>query len=106
MGNPKYPKMAGWRGNKQTGIKSAFEVSKDLGRRHAEVLAAFMEQGASGATCDLIADSLGLSVFHVRPRASELERLGKLWPIGSAMGGYGRPVTVYSATKPESGAQS
>ena len=95
-----YPDMAGWKGNKATGIQAAFAVSKDLGRRHAQVLAAFEPYGASGATCDEIADALGLAVYLVRPRASELERRGKLFPVGKRMGDMGHKVTVYSVIRP------
>lgn len=98
---PKYPEMAGWKGNKLTGIRAAFAVSKDMGRRHAEVLSAFASSGTDGTTCDAIAADLGLPVHIVRPRASELERKGKLFPIGKAMGAYGHKVTVYSLTKPD-----
>jgi hypothetical protein len=99
--SPKYPDMAGWKGNKLTGIRAAFAVSKDMGRRHAEVLTAFASSGAHGTTCDAIAADLGLPVHIVRPRASELERKGKLFPVGRAMGGLGHKVTVYSVVAPE-----
>ena len=92
---------AGWKGNKPTGIQSAFYVTKDLGRRQAEVMTAFAPFGAAGATCDAIAEILGISVFHVRPRASELEAKGKLFPVGTAKGVFGRNVTVYSTVKPD-----
>ncbi len=100
MDKAQYPEIAGWKGNKETGIQAAFAVSKDMGRRHAEVMNAFAQFGAVGATCDTIAEILGLPVFHVRPRASELERKGKLFPIGKAMGAYGHRVTIYSVVKP------
>lgn len=97
---PTYPDMAGWKGNKSTGIKAAFAVSKDMGRRHAEVMGAFLPYGASGATCDTIAEIIGLPVYIVRPRASELERKGKLFPVGKQMGSMGHKVTVYSTVMP------
>jgi hypothetical protein len=96
----KYPDKAGWKGNKSTGIKAAFAVSKDMGRRHAEVLSAYAPFGATGTTCDQIGEILGLPVHLVRPRASELERKGKLFPVGKAMGAYGHKVTVHSVVKP------
>lgn len=96
----KYPEMAGWKGAKITGIQAAFAVSKDLGRRHAEVMSAFAAYGEAGATCDTIAEVLGLPVYLVRPRASELERKGKLFAVGKAMGVLGHKVTVYSTVKP------
>lgn len=101
MSELKYPEMAGWKGSKPTGIQAAFAVSKDLGRRHAEVLTAYAPYGEAGATCDTIAEVLGLPVYLVRPRASELERKGKLFAVGKAMGVMGHKVTVYSVVKPD-----
>jgi len=100
MDRPIYPDMAGWKGNKATGNQAAFAVSKDMGRLHAEVMNAFAPFGAAGAICDKIAEFFGLPVFHVRPRASELERNGKLFPVGKTMGAYGHKVTIYSVIEP------
>ena len=97
---PTYPDMAGWRGSKSTGIQAAFAVSKDMGRRHAEVMNAFAGFGQTGATCDVVAEILGLPVYLVRPRASELERKGRLHPVGKAMGSMGHKVTIYSVERP------
>lgn len=96
-----YPEtQAGWKGNKSTGIQAAFAVSKNLGRRHTEVLNAFAPYGAPGTTCDVVGDFLGLPAYLVRPRATELEKLGKLFAVGKAMGQMGHKVTVYSTVKP------
>jgi hypothetical protein len=103
IGKQKYPQMAGWKGNKTTGIQAAFAVSRDMGRRHAEVLAAFTAFGARGATCDTIGGSLDLPTYLVRPRASELESMGKLYSVGKAMGSMGHKVTVYSVEHPTDG---
>ena len=97
---PVFPFMAGWKGNKSTGIQAAFAVSKDMGRRHAQVLTAFARFGPVGATCDEIGDAIGLPAYLVRPRATELEKQGKLFSIGKRMGGMGHKVTVYSTVKP------
>ena len=90
---------AGWKGNKPTGIQAAFAVSKDLGRRHTEVLSALAPYGAAGATCDAIGECIGLPAYLVRPRATELEKQGKVFAIGKAMGTMGHKVTVYSTVK-------
>jgi hypothetical protein len=66
---PKYPDIPGWKGNKATGRQAAFAVAADLGRRHAQVLAAFEPYGAAGASCDDICGTLELPVYLVRPRA-------------------------------------
>lgn len=97
---PTYPDMPGWKGSKSTGRAAAFTVSKDLARRHGQVLAAFEPYGADGATCDDICEQLGLPVHCVRPRASELERKGKLFAIGKRLGQMGLKVTVYSTERP------
>ena len=36
----------------------------------------------AGATADEIASEMGLSPLQVRPRVSELKRMGTLWPTG------------------------
>ena len=92
---------AGWKGSKSTGIQAAFAVTKDLGRRHSEVLNAFAPYGAPGATCDVVGEGIGLPAYLVRPRATELEKLGKLFAVGKAMGQMGHKVTVYSTVKPQ-----
>ena len=94
--------LAGWKGNKSTGIQAAFAVSKDLGRRHAEVMTAFTAFGTQGATCDEVGEHIGLPAYLVRPRATELDKQGKLFPIGKRMGGMGHKVTVYSVDRPVS----
>lgn len=97
-----YPDMPGWKGNKETGRQAAFAIASDLPRRHAQVLAAFEPYGARGCTCEEISDDLGLAIYLVRPRASELEKKGKLWPIGKRKGAFGHAVTIYTAIKPMS----
>lgn len=96
----KFPFVAGWKGNKLTGIQAAIAVSKDMGRRHAQVLTAFAPFGRLGATCDEIGEAIGLPAYLVRPRATELEKQGKLFSIGKRMGGMGHKVTVYSTVQP------
>lgn len=95
-----YPDMPGWKGNKSTGIQAAFAVSQDLARRHRQVFDALAPYGAAGATCDEICEALGLPVHIVRPRASELERKGKLYPVGKRRGAMGYNVTIYSTVRP------
>lgn len=92
---------AGWKGNKETGRRAAFAVSQDLPRRHAQVMAAFAPYGPAGATCDEIGEELKLPVHLVRPRASELEKRGKLFAVGRRPGRLGHKVTVYSVVEPD-----
>lgn len=96
----KYPNMAGWKGQKSTGRNAAFAVSKDIVSRHSAVMAAFAPFGALGAACEAVGEILDLPVYLVRPRASELERKGKLFAVGKVMGSMGHKVTVYSVVEP------
>ena len=98
--NITFPFMAGWKGKKSTGIQAAFAVSKDLGRRHAEFMAALTPYGAPGASCDVLSETTGLPAYLLRPRATELEKQGKIFAVGKAMGKMGHKVTVYSTVKP------
>jgi len=91
---------AGWKGSKSTGIQAAFAVSKDLGRRQNEFMAALKPYGGSGASCDVISEATGIPAYLLRPRATELEKLGKIFAVGKVMGQMGHKVTVYSTVKP------
>lgn len=91
---------AGWKGDKSTGRQAAFAVSKDLGRRHSEFMAALMPYGAPGASCDVLSGDTGLPAYLLRPRATELEKQGKVFAVGKVMGAMGHKVTVYSTVKP------
>ena len=93
--------LAGWKGSKSSGREAAFAVSKDLGRRQQEVFNGFSKRGHSGCTCDDLEDELGLPAYTIRPRASELERKGRLFAIGKRLGRMGYKVTIYSVVKPE-----
>ncbi|MEO6151860.1 MAG: hypothetical protein ABIT09_01205 [Croceibacterium sp.] len=97
---------AGWKGNKSTGWQAALAVGKDLGRRQRQVLDAFEPYGAAGAICDDICPVLHLPVHVVRPRASELEKQGKLYPVGKRIGALGHPCTVFSVVKPVAPAEA
>lgn len=97
-----YPDMPGWKGDKTTGREAAFAIAKDLPARQRQVWDAIAARGEAGATCDDLQDELELPAYCIRPRASELERKGKLWPVGKRMGQLGHRVTVYSAFKPDS----
>jgi len=101
----KYPNMPGWKGNKATGREAAFAVAKDITGRRRQVWEAFEPYGHAGSTCDAIAEGLSLPVHILRPRASELEKLGKLFPLPEKRPGQlGHNVTVYSVIKPAAAA--
>ena len=107
--SPPYGKgtAAGWKGNspeaRQNSAGAAHMVNKTLGRRHAQMLAAWARYGASGAIPETVGEDEGLPVHVVRPRASELVKRGLLFEVGKRAGGLGCKVMAYSVVKPEGG---
>lgn len=97
---PTYPDVPGWKGTKSTGRAAAFAIAKELPARQQQVWDAFAKRGEAGATCDDLQGELELPAYVIRPRASELETKGRLFPIGKRMGSMGHRVTVYSTVKP------
>ncbi len=95
-----YPNAPGWKGPKSTGREAAKAIAPDIGRRHRQVRDAVAGYGAGGATADDLVEVLGLPVHLIRPRASELEKLGKLFAVGKRRGALGFNVTVYSVVPP------
>lgn len=95
-----YPDFPGFAPGSETSRAAAEAIASSLGARQAEVLEAIANFGVAGATCDMVASIIELPVHVVRPRASELERKGKLFPVGKRMGMLGHLVTVYSAFRP------
>jgi hypothetical protein len=99
---------AGFKGNgseaRQNSAAAAHAVNKTLGRRHAQMMAAWLRYGAAGATPEQIADDVGLPVHVVRPRAGELVKRGLLFEAGKRVGGMGFKVMSYAVRQPEGGA--
>lgn len=97
----KYPNMPGWKGNKSTGRNAAFAIAQTVTGRRRQVYEAIQPYGPSGATCDDISEALGLPPYLIRPRATELEKLGKLYALpDKRLGQMGHKVSVYSTIKP------
>jgi hypothetical protein len=96
-----YPDLPGWKGSKPSGREAAFAIAPELKGRQQEVFEAFAKRGPTGCTCDDLQEELGLPTYCIRPRASELEAKGRLFPVGKAKGGMGHKVTLYSVHKPE-----
>ena len=98
---------SGFKGNslqaRQNSAGAAHTVNKTLGKRHAQMLAAWRPYGAAGAIPEQIAEDVGLPVHVVRPRAGELVKRGLLVEAGRRVGGMGFNVTVYAVTQPEGG---
>lgn len=98
---------AGFKGNsseaRQNSAAGAHAVNKTLGRRHAQMIAAWERYGAAGAIPERIADDVGLPVHVVRPRAGELVKRGLLFEAGKCVGGMGHKVMSYSVIRPKGG---
>ena len=99
---------AGHKGNspqaRQNSREAAEGVTKDLGRRHQQMIDAWAPYGAAGAIPEDIAKDLDLPVHIIRPRAGELVKRKKLFEVGRRIGGLGKRVMAYSVQRPEGGA--
>jgi hypothetical protein len=100
---------AGWKGTspeaRQNSAGAAHKVNTTLGRRHAQMLAAWSRYGSAGAIPETIAADVGLPVHVIRPRAGELVKRGLLFEAGRRTGGLGCKVMAYSVVKPEGGSE-
>lgn len=99
--------VAGFKGNspeaRQNSAAAAHKVNKTLGRRHAQMIAAWGRYGAAGAIPEQIADDVALPVHVVRPRAGELVKRGLLFEVGKRVGGLGCKVMAYAIECPKGG---
>ncbi len=95
---------AGYKGNSPETIANSKEAAKavteTLGRRHRQMLDAWVPYGPRGATPEDVAGELDLPVHVVRPRAGELVKRGLLFQVGKRPGSLGAMVTAYSAVRP------
>ena len=98
---------AGFKGNgpeaRQNSAAAAHKVNKTLGRRHAQMIAAWGRYGAGGAIPEQMADDVALPVHLVRPRAGELVKRGLLFEVGTRVGGLGCKVMAYAVERPKEG---
>ena len=74
-----YPAQPGAR-DRDTSIKAAEAIASKAPTLRAATLAAF--QHSNGLTADEAADVIGASILSVRPRVTELARLGELEDSG------------------------
>lgn len=75
-----YPAVAGCKDYGGTSEQAAKEIQSVAGRLRLAVIATL--QGLGAATADEIAQSLGESILSIRPRCSELRRLGLIRRTG------------------------
>lgn len=85
---------------RQNSREAASEVTKDLGRRHRQMVEAWTPYGAAGAIPEQIANDTGLPIHVIRPRAGELVKRKLLFEVGKRQGGLGCRVMAYSVTAP------
>lgn len=76
-----YPRSPGWQ-NRDTSIEAAESVAADLKPLSEDVLNAFREAGDTGLTADEAADTIDRTPFSVRPRVTELNKLGLIVDSG------------------------
>jgi hypothetical protein len=76
-----YPRAAGHRGI-DTSIVAADIINKKLPKLQSAVAEALLAAGPAGLTADEIAVTLGWDRHRVRPRTSELRRLGRIGDSG------------------------
>lgn len=70
-------------------------LAPTLKRNQAEALDA-LKRAARPMTADELAEFMGKTIVSVRPRVSELRRLGKITPTGERRNSaYGQPSTVW-----------
>ena len=74
-----YPAQPGAR-DRETSIKAAEAIASKAPTLRAATLAAFRH--SNGLTADEAADVLGASILSIRPRVTELARLGELEDSG------------------------
>lgn len=85
--------------DRDTSSAAAAQIAPVAGAIRARVLDRF--ERSSGMTADECAGKLGLSILTVRPRVTELARLGKLRDSGQRrLNGSGRPAIVWGPVYP------
>lgn len=91
-----YPQQAGFKARETAEAAAASIPAADL---RARVLA--LVERTNGVTADECAGRLGLSILSVRPRFSELARLGKVRDTGERRkNASGRSAIVWQAVQP------
>jgi hypothetical protein len=74
---PVYPNSPGWKGG-ETSREAGNAISADAKNLRGKVLSLMRDLAPEALTADQIAIRLRRSILSVRPRVSELARLGKL----------------------------
>jgi len=78
----RYPDAPGWKEN-DTSREAAEAIAPRVGRLQALVYAFLQEH--PGYTADEIADAIGEDFMAIRPRVSELRKMGRIAPDGRGL---------------------
>ncbi|MCG7346604.1 hypothetical protein [Sphingomonas sp. ACRSK] len=93
-----YPHQPGARA-RDTSRDAADAIAPDAGKLRARALA--VVRRSNGLTADEVAGRLGLSILSIRPRLTELSRLGQVRDSGlRRRNASGRPAIVWAPVHP------
>lgn len=93
-----YPNAPGAR-DRDTSRAAAAEIAQEVPQLRARALAVL--ERSNGLTADEVAGRLGLSILSIRPRVTELARLGKVRDSGQRRpNASGRMATVWAPVFP------
>lgn len=105
-----YPQAPGYK-EETTSKEAARKMGINASRMRADLLVLYQTAWPAGMTADEAAEKIGRSVFAVRPRVTELRKLGDLYPaLGTSSGepkvmrrknASGMAATVLVCKKPE-----
>jgi len=90
-----YPDAAGFKEKGGASQEAAARLNPVLKKNQQEALDAF-HRAARPVTADELAELMGKTIVSVRPRVSELRRLGKIVSTGERRASsFGQPATVW-----------
>jgi hypothetical protein len=77
-----YPHSPGWKGDAETGREVAIAIAPMAKCLRERVLNYFTIHAPCAFNCEAVSTALGVTVYNVRPRISELVAAKKLKPTG------------------------
>jgi hypothetical protein len=80
---PKYPNAPGFKVGGGTSEEAAGRITRLAGRLFKPILQEFVAASSVGLSADQCAKRIGISILAMRPRISELKRLGYLSYTGA-----------------------
>lgn len=92
----RYPHTPGVKSDDRTARDAADRTEPTVAARHARILAALAGAGPTGLTADECAVKIGVRWDQLRPRFSELRKLGRIVPTGEERASaHGNPMMVW-----------